>query len=351
MHAAAPALGGDGHDHAADGSLLADVEIADAARGREVVVAERVVDEQVVDGRDPERLVASELLVADPEPGVLERCLRGRRGWRRRPRLRPRAAGRWLRGCRRLCWRWCACGRRRSVAGQARDLGVQPRGSRGGRELAVACRREPRGKLLHLRALPRLAGQEGVEAADDRAIMAATGALEVEDSRQPLCSEPAPCRCACRRHHLAVVPSARALSQGRRPGGPASVQHNSSYPESTDRSLPGGTPGCRRPHPTQLHTSTGFRSWCGRSGVRTPSRGGHSRDPHGTNPLPATAFGVATGRPGSTPAAARPVPALVRASPTRNPASLSLRTICSGVCLRLFTVMLLSPAASRREAR
>ena len=93
VHAAAPARGADGHHHAADGSLLADLELADAACGREVVVAERVVAEQVVGGRDPERLVASELVVADPESGVLERCLCGRRGRRLRPRLRPRTDG------------------------------------------------------------------------------------------------------------------------------------------------------------------------------------------------------------------------------------------------------------------
>ncbi len=90
VHAAAPALGGDGHDHAADGSLLADQELTDASRGREVVVAERVVDEQVVDGRDTERLVAGELVAADPEPGVRERRLCGRRG-RRLRRARPAA--------------------------------------------------------------------------------------------------------------------------------------------------------------------------------------------------------------------------------------------------------------------
>ena len=220
VHAAAPALGADGHNHAADGPLLADLELADAARGREVVVAERVVAEQVVGGRDPERLVASELVVADPELGVLERCLCGRRGRRLRPRFRQRTDGRWLRGCRRLCWRWCACGRRRSVAGQTCDLGVQPRGPRGRREVAVACRREPPGKLLHVSALPRVPFEEGVEATDDRAIMAAPRALEVEDSRQPLCSEPAPCRRASRRHHLAVVPSSRALPKA---GAPARV--------------------------------------------------------------------------------------------------------------------------------
>ena len=173
VHAAAPALGADGHHHAADGSLLADLELADAACGREVVVAERVVAEQVVGGRDPERLVASELVVADPESGVLERCLCGRRGRCLCPRFRPRAGGRWLRGCRRLCWRWCACGRSRGGAAQTCDLSVQPRGSRGRREVAVACRREPPGKLLHVSALPRVPFEEGVEAADDRAIMAA----------------------------------------------------------------------------------------------------------------------------------------------------------------------------------
>ena len=72
-------------------------------------------------------------------------------------------------------------------------------------------------QALHVSAPPRLALEEGVEAADDRAIMAAPRALEVEDSRQPLCCEGAPCRRASRRHHLAVVPSARALSRGRPP--------------------------------------------------------------------------------------------------------------------------------------